>query len=186
MGLNTTHFHNSKAGKKHEAEMNPLGLPSGGGNYGGKMVPTFLASAPGMGITDKTPTDDQTLQNSGGDISVHDEEQIHSPDVIREVHGHTTKLNLEKQQKHIPESAYYVPGKSVFRGTLQDAQKLVNQFGGTGRFVDPKRTKERVDFGRVIGDFVDMRDGTLRPTTIGIIHYSKNGTHISPRAPKED
>ncbi len=184
MGLNNILFHKSKAGKKHEAEKNPLGLPTGGGGFGGKMVPNSFASAPGMGITGETPTEDQTLQNNGGGLSAHDEEQTYSPDVIREVHGHTTKINKEKQEKHVVGSHYYHDGKSILQLTIDEAQKLLNQFAGTGQFLNPEFTKERIDFGRIIGIHVDPDTNTHNPTTVGLIHYSKNGAHIVPAEPR--
>lgn len=45
---------------------------------------------------------------------------------------------------------------------------------------------ERVDFGKTIGNYVDPDTGTKYPTTVGIIHYSKSGTHIVSARPKEE
>jgi hypothetical protein len=39
------------------------------------------------------------------------------------------------------------------------------------------RFKERVDFGKVIGNYVDS-SGVKTPTTKGMIVYGKNGVHI--------
>src|ERR1700754_3931629 len=43
--------------------------------------------------------------------------------------------------------------------------------------------KERVDFGTIIGNWVDPSTGQKMPTTNGIIHYSKDGVHIVPSRP---
>lgn len=43
--------------------------------------------------------------------------------------------------------------------------------------------KERVDFGKVIGQYVDPNTGIVKETTIGIIHYGKKGAHIVPARP---
>ena len=43
--------------------------------------------------------------------------------------------------------------------------------------------KERVDFGKVIGNYVDENNNSI-PTTVGIIHKSKTGFHIVPAKPK--
>jgi filamentous hemagglutinin len=43
--------------------------------------------------------------------------------------------------------------------------------------------RERVDFGKVIGKFVDRDTGVSMPTTKAIIHYSKEGIHIVPAHP---
>lgn len=44
--------------------------------------------------------------------------------------------------------------------------------------------KERIDFGTVIGVYVDQSTGKEYPTTIGIINYSKAGTHVVPAYPR--
>jgi hypothetical protein len=44
--------------------------------------------------------------------------------------------------------------------------------------------KEKIDFGTIIGVYVDQSTGKEYPTTIGIINYSKDGTHVVPARPK--
>ena len=44
-------------------------------------------------------------------------------------------------------------------------------------------SRERVDFGKVIGDYVDPDTGAASPTTKGIIHYGAGGVHIVPARP---
>lgn len=47
--------------------------------------------------------------------------------------------------------------------------------------------KERIDFGEIIGDFALQEEGKetiFIPTTRGILHYSKDGVHVIPSAPK--
>jgi len=43
--------------------------------------------------------------------------------------------------------------------------------------------KERVDFGKVIGNYKDPNTGKSVPTTKGIIIYSKSGIHVVPSRP---
>ncbi|MHB9941523.1 hypothetical protein CF065_07820 [Clostridium sporogenes] len=43
--------------------------------------------------------------------------------------------------------------------------------------------KERIDFGKIIGQYVDPITGKLYDTTKAIIHYSKKGVHIVPSRP---
>jgi len=43
--------------------------------------------------------------------------------------------------------------------------------------------RERVDFKRVIGQYVDPKSGKAYKTTIGTIHDSNSGTHIVPEKP---
>ena len=46
-------------------------------------------------------------------------------------------------------------------------------------------SKERVSFNKNIGIYIDPVTGNQTPTTMGIIHYSKNGYHVVPAKPKE-
>ena len=87
-----------------------------------------------------------------------------------------------KQGKHIPGSDNYIPGKSMLTISLEHAQELVDKYTGNGDKVNDN--KERVDFGETIGKYVDPSTGAESDTTIGIIHYSKTGTHIVPAKPK--
>lgn len=76
----------------------------------------------------------------------------------------------------------YVKGKSIFYGSAAKAQDLVNKFAGTGKWVGTH--KERINFGEIIGAYVDPKTGTSHKTTVGTIHYSKTGTHIVPEKPE--
>ena len=94
-------------------------------------------------------------------------------------------VNTEKQGKHICDSSSFITRRSIFHGTVEDAQELVSKFAGTGQYVNPEKTKERVDFGRIIGLFINKKDDVGVVTTMGIIHYSKTGAHIVPCQPRE-
>lgn len=92
------------------------------------------------------------------------------------------KINKGAQGKHIVGHSNYQPGKSIFEGTIQYAQKLINKFSGTGETINSN--KERVNFKKTIGKYVDPTTGKSYSTTNGIIHYSKKkGTHIVPSHP---
>jgi len=91
-------------------------------------------------------------------------------------------INTDKQNKHIPGTKNYEPGKSKLSVSISEAQELVNQFSGKGEKVS--NNKERVDFEKVIGKYVDPTTGQESDTTVGMIHYSKTGTHIVPAKPK--
>ncbi len=91
-------------------------------------------------------------------------------------------VHLGKQGKHLVGHNNYIKGKSVFTATMDEAQALVNKYSGTGRKVGQNR--EIVDFKKTIGKYVDPSTGKSYDTTIGTIHYSKDGTHIVPEKPK--
>lgn len=105
-------------------------------------------------------------------------------DGYRKVRGFSTKLHLGAQGKHIPGHNNYNPnlGRSIVHGGMARAQRLINEFAGTGAWHGTN--KETVDFGIVIGTWVSP-DGSRRlSTTRGTIHYGKHGAHIVPAAPR--
>jgi hypothetical protein len=89
-------------------------------------------------------------------------------------------IDVGKQGKHIVGHNNYQPGKSIL---TENPQKLLDSFhSGSANSTQVINTvKTRVDFGKVIGDYV--KDGKVTPTTNGIIHNAKNGVHIVPSAP---
>lgn len=92
------------------------------------------------------------------------------------------KVSETDQTKHIKGSSNYNPNKSEFYGDVSKAQKLINSHKGKGEMINDN--KERVDFGEVIGGYVNSK-GEKIDTTIGIIHTSKKkGSHIVPARPK--
>ena len=108
---------------------------------------------------------------------------LHLPKTARPI-----ALHLGKQGKHIPGHSNFESGKSEL--THADPQGLLERFTGLGEDVLPtilrgeSGFKERVDFGEVIGVYVDS-DATIRqPTTKGIIAYDKDyNAHIIPSRP---
>ena len=98
------------------------------------------------------------------------------------IRGFPKRIHEGNQGKHIPGHNNYMKGRSVFRGSMKKAQELVDQYAGTGQQKGPK--KEVIDFGEVIGTYIDHNTGRTGETTRGTIHYSKKGTHIVPARPK--
>ena len=94
--------------------------------------------------------------------------------------------NIEegKQGKHIEGHPNFIEGKSRLTITMKQAAHLAMDFAGMGEVVGNSETsnKERVDFGLIIG-LVKDSNGNLIPTTRGLIHHSKKGTHIVPSNP---
>ena len=108
-------------------------------------------------------------------------------------HGRANPNNVQiaqgHQDKHIPGTNNYK--QSVASGANRsiltvDAQSLLDEFAGTGYKIPGAENKERVNFGKVIGQYFDDTAGKFVDTTNGIIHYNqKGGAHIVPAAPAE-
>ncbi|MCM1194641.1 MAG: polymorphic toxin type 50 domain-containing protein [Firmicutes bacterium] len=94
------------------------------------------------------------------------------------------QVHSGRQGKHIVGHNNYSLGKSVFSGTIEDAQRLIHEFSGKGTKLPNGR--ERVDFKKPIGYYVDQNTSVKTITTIGIIHYSKDGAHIVPSKPNKE
>ncbi len=91
-------------------------------------------------------------------------------------------IQADKQGKHIVGHKNYQPGRSTLES---NAQELLDNFhAGKVKSSDAiNDVKTRVDFGKVIGNYVNPGTGAVVPTTRGIIHSSKSGAHIVPSAP---
>ena len=109
-------------------------------------------------------------------------------DVVKAVNKTTNfadfpkNIHVGRQGKHIVGHNNYKEGKSIFTKTIEEAQDLINKYSGTGIKVGQNR--EMVDFEIIIGKYVDPQTGKIYDTTVGTIHYSKDGTHIVPERPK--
>ena len=90
----------------------------------------------------------------------------------KHIKGHNNYENAVKNGKN----------PSIFEGTIEEAQKLLDEFAGKGKW-DKLCHKEVVDFGKIIGECVDLETGIGTPTTWGKIHYGKKGAHIVPTIP---
>lgn len=102
-----------------------------------------------------------------------------------EVTNGVLNIDVAKQGKHILGHPNYIPGKSIL--THPDPQDLINRFAGNGQplkgtFGQPG-FKERVDFGEIIGEYLDPSTGVATLTSKGILHYSQAGVHIVPARP---
>ncbi len=112
------------------------------------------------------------------------------------------ELDMSKQGKHIPGhnsyetlSAQDKARKSIW--THPDVERKVKQFVGKGQAIVQSSTekgfiefgapgyKERIDFGEIIGMYMDMDTKKFKPTTQGIIHHAKDRVHVVPCRPKE-
>lgn len=116
-------------------------------------------------------------KSSGRDTIV--EDAIRSGKVLK-------KINKDKQARHTKSG--HIPGRSYLDGDLEYAQALVDKFSGTGE-TKPDRNgnwnhKERITSPHIIGTYVD-ESGTEVKTNVGMIVYSKTGTHIYPARRRE-
>jgi hypothetical protein len=89
--------------------------------------------------------------------------------------------------KHVSGHNNYQPGKSEL--TDPNPQALFDEGAGMGqqlgtRPVGQPGSKERVDFGKIIGDYVDPVTRERVPTSVGVIHYGSRGAHIAPARPR--
>ena len=95
------------------------------------------------------------------------------------------KVNVGHQDKHIPGTNNYKQevengrNKSIL---TDDPQRLLDNYAGTGEKIGTN--KERVNFGKVIGQYYDETTGQYVDTMNGIIHYDgRGGAHIVPARP---
>jgi hypothetical protein len=108
------------------------------------------------------------------------EEAIQSGKVKRE-------MNPEKQMRHT--KSYHTEGRSYLDGDLDYAERLINELSGTGEALTDRNGiwnhKEKVINPDEIGTNVDQYTGEETRTNVGIISYSKTGTHIYPTSNKK-
>ena len=108
--------------------------------------------------------------------------------IYKLIHGEkkNIRLHLGHHKKHFLDvnNKNYIEGKSILYISAEEAQELLNEFAGKGNFADKFMHKEIVDFGKVIGEYVDKKTGAKTPTTWGTIHYGKKGAHIVPKYPE--
>lgn len=105
----------------------------------------------------------------------------HSSTIAKQIaKGFSKKIHMGKQGKHVVGHNNYQKGKSVLKS---DAQGLLNDFhhGDVNSVQKINQSKVRVDFGKVVGEFI--KDGVSVPTTKAIIHNSNTGAHIVPATP---
>ena len=106
---------------------------------------------------------------------------INAVDKIDDFAEFPKKIHTGRQGKHIVGHNNYREGKSIFEGTMTDAEELIKKYSGTGQ--KKSENKELIDFGRTIGTYIDIETNIPQQTTKGIIHYSKDGAHIVPARP---
>lgn len=104
-------------------------------------------------------------------------------DGFRRVNGFTTRIHADRRGKHVPGHKNYIPGRSVLRLPIAEAQRLVEGYAGGGRWQEPN--KEVIDFDRCIGTWVTPMAaiGPQRPVESFIT--ARKGAISSPAVPLE-
>lgn len=108
-------------------------------------------------------------------------------DGYRVFKGFLIKLDVERQNRHMPgRNAYEMARtngnvRSIIYRDATAIQKLLDEGAGTGEFIGAN--KELVNFGQVIGQYVDVDGYNKRETKMGVIHYSAEGAYIVPARP---
>ncbi|MCT4713943.1 polymorphic toxin type 50 domain-containing protein [Enterobacteriaceae bacterium H18W14] len=101
-------------------------------------------------------------------------------------------INKGQQNKHIPGSNEYkiASEAGLNKSTLTVSPDSLLPKLGTGQQVGNNPvgspgSKERINYGQNIGNYIDPQTGVSTPTTNGIVHYGKNSVHIVPARPTE-
>lgn len=99
--------------------------------------------------------------------------------------GQPVRLHEGRQGKHVEGSNNHIPSRSTLTA---NPRELLQQFAGQGQQmgripVGQAGSKEVFDAGRIIGTY-RTQAGLSAPTTRGMIHYSNDGAHIVPAAPR--
>ncbi|MEE6076941.1 polymorphic toxin type 50 domain-containing protein, partial [Avibacterium paragallinarum] len=101
------------------------------------------------------------------------------------------KLEMSKQNKHLENTNEYNIAlsngerKSIITTNLDSLKGYAGSGQKIGKNdVGSPGSKERVNFDKIIGNYIDPITGESIPTSMGIIHYSKKGYHIVPARPK--
>ncbi|KTQ45416.1 hypothetical protein NS31R_07585 [Enterobacter cancerogenus] len=101
-------------------------------------------------------------------------------------------MNKGQQNKHLPGTNEYkiASEAGLNKSVLTVAPDSLLSKLGTGQQVGNTPvgvpgSKERINYGQNIGNYIDPQTGVSTPTTNGIVHYGKNGVHIVPARPSE-
>ncbi len=110
-------------------------------------------------------------------------------------------IHIGRQNKHIPDTREYIQyadqmrekskyGPSRITISVDDVKKLIETYKGTGILPRDKhgqwRSAELITvYPEKIGVAVNDRTGVEADTSVFCIHYSKDGTHISPDYPSK-
>ncbi len=111
------------------------------------------------------------------------DQQLQPPDSEKNL-----DINDGQQGKHVRGHNNFDEAARRSELTDPDPQKLIDEHAGTGEQVGKLPvgevgSKERIDFGKIIGDYINKETNEQFPTTKGLIHYGSKGVHIVPARP---
>ena len=91
------------------------------------------------------------------------------------------KIDHVEQSRHVAGHPNCEKGLSILRVRATTLLPLV----GTGRPLGSAAPgepgyRERIDFGRLSGEHVELQMGAKGPTAKGIVNYSNSGLHVVP------
>ncbi|MDR2167499.1 MAG: hypothetical protein LBE35_06600 [Clostridiales bacterium] len=94
-------------------------------------------------------------------------------------------LNIGSQTKHIRGSHNFDPGRSEVYGTIEDMQRLVDVYHGTGEvrghsLREGAPLMEFIVLDSPIGIYREITTGEEYETNTFTIRYGKKGAHIVP------
>jgi hypothetical protein len=92
-------------------------------------------------------------------------------------------VDMGNQGKHIFGHNNFISGRSVL---TEDPNTMLSELGtGTPLRGTPGESgfRERINFNRTIGAYVDQTGTIIEPTTNAIVMYGKNGVHFVPSRP---
>ena len=139
-----------------------------------------MASGDSSGVTvgDQMSFDQQEAEH----IASENEKKVAADKAKPDFDKYPKTIHDGRQGKHIPGHNNYTPGRSKITISKDQLQSLIISHSNKGQAISGN--KERIDFGTIIGVYVDQSTRKEYPTTIGIINYSKDGTHVVPARPK--
>ncbi|WP_322957988.1 VENN motif pre-toxin domain-containing protein, partial [Providencia huashanensis] len=148
--------------------LDKIGVAGVGKNTGITVISTAIKG--NKGTNETSPKGNQSSESSSNQLTINKGQQNKH---IVGTNEHKISLNANQNKSIItvlPEALLPNLGKGEQVGKIP-----VGQPG----------SKERINYGKIIGNYTDPETGKSQPTTNGIVHYGKNGVHIVPSRPSE-
>ncbi|HEM7510188.1 TPA: hypothetical protein U2J54_003224 [Providencia rettgeri] len=148
--------------------LDKIGIAGVGNSTGITVILTAIKG--NKGTNEANPKGNQSSESSSNQLTINKGQQNKH---IVGTNEHKISLNTNQNKSIItvpPETLLPNLGKGEQVGKIP---------------VDQPGSKERINYGKIIGNYTDPETGKSQPTTNGIVHYGKNGVHIVPSRPSE-